>query len=293
MDVLVIGGTRFFGIPMVEELIRRGANVTIATRGMTADSFGDRVDRLTLDLNAEESVRKALNHRHYNVVINKMGYGSNEIKWILESVACDRFIHMSTAGVYRLDHHEIAEEEFDGNSGELVWCRRGDLPYDEVKRNAERALCQAFPGCKSVCVRVPFVLGERDYTRRLYFYVEHVLTGKAMYIDNMDERFCVAQCREIGEFLAFLADSAFTGPINGCSGGLVSVRDILRYIEYRTGFPVRTDRLGDPAPYNGTRDNSLCTMKARALGFHFMDVHEWLYQLIDKYIDEVNDGRGR
>ena len=34
MNVLVVGGTRFFGIPMVEKLIADGHDVTIATRGL-------------------------------------------------------------------------------------------------------------------------------------------------------------------------------------------------------------------------------------------------------------------
>lgn len=34
MNILVIGGTRFFGIPMVNELLAHGHNVTIATRGL-------------------------------------------------------------------------------------------------------------------------------------------------------------------------------------------------------------------------------------------------------------------
>lgn len=33
MKILVIGGTRFFGIPMVHELLQKGHQVTIATRG--------------------------------------------------------------------------------------------------------------------------------------------------------------------------------------------------------------------------------------------------------------------
>lgn len=39
-----IGGTRFFGIDMVNELLTAGLDVTIATRGKASDSFGDKVD---------------------------------------------------------------------------------------------------------------------------------------------------------------------------------------------------------------------------------------------------------
>lgn len=42
MKILVIGGTRFFGIHMVEELLKAGHDITIATRGRASDSFGNR-----------------------------------------------------------------------------------------------------------------------------------------------------------------------------------------------------------------------------------------------------------
>ncbi len=46
MKILVLGGTRFFGIHMVKDLISKGHDVTIATRGKTKDEFGDAVSRL-------------------------------------------------------------------------------------------------------------------------------------------------------------------------------------------------------------------------------------------------------
>ena len=33
MNILVIGGTRYFGIHMVNKLLEQGYNITIATRG--------------------------------------------------------------------------------------------------------------------------------------------------------------------------------------------------------------------------------------------------------------------
>lgn len=43
MHILVLDGTRYFGIPMVEELLAMGHDVTIATRGNAGDGFGGRV----------------------------------------------------------------------------------------------------------------------------------------------------------------------------------------------------------------------------------------------------------
>ena len=287
MNILVIGGTRYFGVPMVESLLANGNEVTIATRGLTKDNFGDSVHRLLLDLSEERSVRNALINKTYDIVIDKMGYSSNEVKWMLESLRCDRFIHMSTAGVYQLDRFDIGEEEFDGAQGNLCWCSRRELSYDDGKRNAERALSQIYPQQNWVSVRAPFVLGRNDYTRRLSFYVEHVLRQQPMFIDNADARFCVAECGELSDFLVFLTDCPYQGPINACADGLISVAEILRYTEEKTGMVARLLPAGDPAPYNGTKDNSLSTARARALGFTFADVHDWIYDLLDYTINEV------
>lgn len=46
MQILVIGGTRFFGIHMVNELLKLGHDVTIATRGKSSDGYGDNVQRI-------------------------------------------------------------------------------------------------------------------------------------------------------------------------------------------------------------------------------------------------------
>lgn len=47
--VLVLGGTRFFGKHLVEYLLQAGHDVTIATRGVTEDSFGNEVKRIIVD----------------------------------------------------------------------------------------------------------------------------------------------------------------------------------------------------------------------------------------------------
>lgn len=49
MNILILGGTRLFGKVLVRNLIERGHNVTIATRGLTQDSYGDLVTRIIID----------------------------------------------------------------------------------------------------------------------------------------------------------------------------------------------------------------------------------------------------
>jgi len=289
LDILVIGGTRFFGIHMVRELIKRGHNVTIATRGIAKDEFGDQVGRITLDRSDSLSVRNALAGKYFDVVIDKIAYSSNDMKCVLDVIECGRYIHMSSTAVYEKLHENTSEEEFDPSVGEIVWCDRADASYNEVKRQAERALAQCCGDMKWAAVRCPVVLGSDDYTKRLYFYVEHIMKAKPMYIDNPDARMSFIRSDEAGKFIAFLAESDFEGAVNASSDNTVSMREICEFVEKRTGKNAVLDKDGDAAPYNGETSFSVNTDKAKAIGFEFTDIREWIFDLLCYYIDEIEN----
>ena len=72
MNVLVIGGTRFFGIHMVNKLLENGHQVTIATRGNTVVKFNNSVDKIIFDRNNDESIKKTFLGKKYDIVIDKI-----------------------------------------------------------------------------------------------------------------------------------------------------------------------------------------------------------------------------
>lgn len=76
MDILVIGGTRYFGIYLIKELLTQGHNVTIATRGIVKDNFGDLVSRITFDVADANSAKRSLSGKFFDVVYDKIAYCS-------------------------------------------------------------------------------------------------------------------------------------------------------------------------------------------------------------------------
>lgn len=287
MKILVIGGTRFFGIHMVNELLEKGHDVTIATRGNASDEFGDKVKRIIMERTNEASVKEALRGTHYDVVIDKIAYCSNDIKYVMEAVDCDKYIHMSSTSVYEPKHINTTESDFDGYSKELIWCDRGAFPYEQIKRQAEYALWQKYSDRNWIAVRYPFAIGKDDYTKRLLFYVEHVMKSIPMNIDNPDAQMGFIRSDEAGKFMAFLIDKDFRGAINGCAKGTISLREIITYVEEKTGTKAILDENGDAAPYNGEPEYSINTDKADALGFEFSTLQDWIYELLDYYVQLV------
>lgn len=290
MKILVLGGTRFFGVHMVNDLIEKGHEVTIATRGQAPDDFGDSVMRIRLDRTDEDSIKAMISDTHYDVIIDKIAYCSNDVRKLLDNADCDKYIYMSSTAVYDPLHVDTVEDDFDGNGGELIWCDRPDFSYDVVKRHAEYALWQKYSDKKFVAVRYPFVIGKDDYTKRLYFYVEHVLKQMPMKVDNLDNQMSFIKSDEAGKFISFLVDKDFTGAVNGCSHGTISVKQILDYLKQETGMSAVLSEDGDPAPYNGTPEYSVNTNKAESLGFEFSDINDWIFGLLDYYIDVAHEG---
>ena len=281
MKILVVGGTRFFGRPMVRELLFAGHEVTIATRGQRNIPYKGDLKSVIIDKNDPESVRSVLAQEHYDVIIDKVAYSSNDVRSLVENVHFDRYVQMSSCAVYDTVHADIMEEEFDASGHELKWIDRPD-DYAEGKRQAESAAVSLLGGDRCIFIRYPVVVGENDYTGRLLFYVDHIIHGTPMYVDNMDSQFPFINEREAGGFMAHIAPMNVSGPFNGCSFGTISPREIISYIEKKTGRKAVLSDDGDPAPYNGIYGvQSFSTVRAENAGYAFSTVHDWIYNLLD------------
>lgn len=288
MKILVLGGTRYFGISMVEELIRQGHDITIATRQHTRDSFGAAVRRIQVERTDPASMKNALQGKKYDVVYDKIAYCSNDIKNLMEVIDCDKYIYMSSASIYEPKKMNTREDDFDGTTKELVWCSRSDYPYDEIKRQAECALWQTYSDRRWIAVRYPFVIGQDDYTERLLFYVEHTMKSIPMNIDNLESQMGYIRSDEAGKFLAFLAGKNLCGAVNGSARGTISLREIIQYVENKTDTKAVIATEGDVAPYNGEPEYSLDISKAEEIGFRFSKLNDWIFDLLDYYIHQVN-----
>ena len=281
MKILVIGGTRFFGRPMVRDLLFAGHEVTVATRGrMTVPYKGD-LRSVIVDRTDPEAVASAFKYEHFDVIIDKVAYASNDVRSVADNVDFDRYVMMSSCAVYGKVHANITEDEFDASDYELKWIDRPQ-DYAEGKRQAECAALKLMDPACCTFVRYPVVTGEHDYTGRLLFYVDHIINGKPMCVDNLDSQIPFLHEREAGSFIAHIAPLNISGAVNGSSKGTISPREIINYVEHKTGRKsVLTDE-GDQAPYNGIMGTqSFDTLKAEETGFVFSNVHDWIYNLLD------------
>jgi len=289
MNILVVGGTKLVGVHLVKELLSAGHKVTIATRGKAKDSFGDTVERIILERTSAESISSALSGKSYDIVYDSQAHSSNEVKYLLDAVSCGKYIEVSTVSVYYPNFNTtLRESEFDPTCYPLKWCTRTDFEYDEVKRQAECAMFQAYSHIPSVAVRLPLVIGEDDYTKRLYFYVEHIAKNLPMHVDNLNATMEFIMSCEAGKFLAWLANSDFCGSINIANHGNASLSEIIGYVERKTGAKAIISCNGDVAPLNGFPDYGVDLSKAKGIGYEVSELKSSFFSLLDSYVKIAN-----
>lgn len=280
-DVLVIGGTRFMGLKLVKELLARGNRVTIATRGNKKDPFGGRINRIILDLDDPQSVERALKNQWYDIVFDNLAYCSNYVKEVLGNVRCGKYVQLSSVAVYIPKKENIEEEYFDAKNIELEWSFVDDN-YAKGKRNAEAAVVQGYPDTKYVIVRIPYV----SRTERLYYYCSHIINGELMKIEDIERGFTFVRDDEVGKFLPWIAAQDYTGTINLSSTGMITLRELIRYIEKKVGNKALFDMTcGDQSPFNEPTFN-LNMAKAESLGYVSSSLDEWFWTVIDEYIEK-------
>ncbi len=287
MKTLVVGGTHYMGRHLVRALLEAGHEVTIATRGQTADPFSDQVRRKILDHHDRDSVQAALAGEAYDTVVDTVVGASNDVRYLLDTVETKRYVMASTISVYAVFHLGMRAAEMDTAHQELRWCGVDDLPYGEAKAQAEAALFQAYPNVSSVAVRFPWIFGPDDYTQRLFFYVDHIVRGQPMNIDNYEANLTFINSQEAGQFLAHCAGNSLRGAVNVGSLGTVSIEQIDAYIGERTGRRAILSDNGDAAPLNGVPSFSVDMETALGSGFPFRRVEDWVFPLVDQWVGQA------
>jgi len=292
--VLILGGTRFFGKRLTAKLLSQGSEVTIATRGITPDPFGDTVRRIVLDREDPDGMHKGLANGEWDVVYDQTCYAPGELADALRILKgkTKRYVFTSTMAVY--DHgQQKAESDFDPNTVPYTLGKRRDYVgmegYTRAKREAEALLFDQAT-VPAAAIRFPIVIGPDDYTLRLRFYVERVMSGTPIGVRDPNIRLSFISSEEAADFLYWAGKSDWTGPMNGASIGDVSHREIMTCIEKVAGtkgsFIANAER-DNVSPYDLPGSWTLDASKAAGLGFTFKWLSDYMPELIASYVQAV------
>jgi nucleoside-diphosphate-sugar epimerase len=286
-SALILGGTQFVGKRLVQLLLDEGVEVTIGTRGKTADPFGDKVSRLIIDREDADTLHEAFQDKAWDVVYDQTCYSSQEAHDTLQALEgkVKKYIFTSSQAVYDFGTNH-KEESFEPATFQPILKNRreyiGYVGYQEAKRAAEAILYQNAT-IPVVAVRFSIIVGKDDYTNRLKFHVDHIMQGKPMTIEHPDFRYSFIDSREAAHFLYNIAISNYKGPINPGSSGDISLRELVTLIETITETNATLSVEGDQSPYNLPGSWSTDTSLAESMGYRFKPVNQLLEELVIYY----------
>lgn len=282
MNILILGGNRFFGKKLAQLLVQDNHKVTLLNRGRVDDGLGDEVRRIICDRTDYNAMKSAMEDTSWDIVFDQVCFTYKDAK---EAAALfdgkvAKYIHTSTVSVYDYGAN-LTEDKFDAQTYEFSEQISDHMQnYKEAKRQAETAFAQLakFP---VTFVRIPVVIGSDDYTERFAFHLTHVRDGKPMYFPNLEARKSFITSDDAAKALYFLGQNDFTGAINVASPQPVSLKRLLQIIEnkYNNKAVIATEHQGENhSPYGIEKDWFINTDLLKKLGLELVDIEKWLVE---------------
>ena len=150
MQILVMGGTRFVGKPLVARLMAQGHALTLFTRGNNPVPAG--VEHITGDRSSDEGL-SALQGRAFDVIVDSSGRTLDDSRRVLMATGHPRhrFVYVSSAGVYAGSDH---------------WPLDENSPTDPKSRHAGKADTEAWltaEGVPFTSFRPTYIYGPGNY----------------------------------------------------------------------------------------------------------------------------------
>jgi len=284
-NILVLGGTRFFGRKLVELLIEAGHNVTIITRGQTGNPFGEKVEHIIANRLDKSELAHKVDGRFFDIVYDNICYSPNEAYEFCEvfNGKINKLVFTSTLSTYVADGKEKSEMDFDPYNYQICLGDKEDFDYGEGKRQAEAVLYKyaQFP---VLAVRFPIVMGEDDYTQRLHFHVERIANEEPIGFVNMNAEMSFIQATEAAQFLKWAGFEEIEGPFNATANGKIALSELISLIEEATGKSAKIILDGNTeirSPYAIPDSWYMTNEKAIKHGFQFTNLDDWLKPLIE------------
>lgn len=203
LAVLVLGGSKFMGKALVEDLLSQQVRVCTVTRGRkhwgTDDPSGGRTARILADRNDIEIFAQRLEEatkclgRPWDMVADFSAFDANDISASLKGLGSQfkLYVYISSDSIYEVS--AWASESWKARPADCVTEDVGVRPadkdqqrklngkdsYGHEKLEGEEVLEKGLPaGCRCVSLRLPDVVGPFDGTLRLWAYWHWLRAGE-------------------------------------------------------------------------------------------------------------------
>ncbi|WP_216921608.1 NAD-dependent epimerase/dehydratase family protein [Synechococcus sp. CCAP 1479/9] len=207
MRILVMGGTRFVGRPLVNRLLGAGHELSLFTRGRQPVPAG--VEHLQGERSSPEGLA-ALQDRPFDVIVDSSGRTLEDTRQVIERTGppSHRLVYVSSAGVY-------ADSE--------LWPLDEDSPTDPQSRHAGKLDTEAWlrqEGIPFTSFRPTYIVGPGNYNPVESWFFDRIVHGRPVPLPG--DGSTITQLGHVADLAAAMACcievEAATNRIYNCTG---------------------------------------------------------------------------
>lgn len=286
MNVLIIGGNKFFGRKLAQRLIEAGEHVTLLNRGKQEDGLGkhQELERLICDRTDEAKMMEVLKGRTFDAVVDQVCYEAKDAR-----SACRVFrgktplyVFTSTISTYNgIKTGVLKEEDYQprGRKFEDVTLAQD---YGEGKRQCETVFFDQ-GDFRVIAPRFPIVCGTDDPRGRLHSLLDIVNEGRMIQIPNLNAKMTYISSHEAAQAMHFLLSSGKEGPVNMGSANAISTAGLLGWVATATKKdPIVSSTDGEQTSFGPDQDFYPSVEKLQSWGFNPSALESWMPQLITR-----------
>jgi 2'-hydroxyisoflavone reductase len=228
MSILVLGGTKFLGVHIVELALKRGHTVTLFNRGKTNADLFPQLEHLKGDRDAQLD---SLKGKRWDAVIDDSGYVPRHVRLSAELLApnVQRYLFISTISVYASFAQPNSEDSPLGKIADETTEKVDGGAYGPLKALCEKAAEAAMPGRVTV-VRPGLIVGPRDPTDRFTYWPARAARGGEMAAPGTPkDRIQFIDSRDLAAFALSLVETQTVGTFNATSPpGMFSMGELVQ-----------------------------------------------------------------
>lgn len=231
MKVLVIGGSRFVGRHIVEQLLKAGHEITVFNRGISSSREFPGIVKITGDRENPRDLEQ-LQGREWDAVVDTCGYVPRSVARMAELLEgrIGHYVNISTCSVYK---DWIYKDYIDESSEiarlapdeEAKWLAgTGDESRSREWYGELKALCEQEIDKRNYSavthVRPCVIAGPYDPTDRFTYWVQRISQGGAVLAPLPKEgKVQYIDARDLAEWIVSLINTGTAGTFNACGPG--------------------------------------------------------------------------
>jgi nucleoside-diphosphate-sugar epimerase len=218
--LLVLGGTRFLGPPVVRTALAAGWQVTLFNRGKSNPELFKDLEQIAGDRDA--GTLEGLKGRKWDAVVDTSAYVPAHVLQSCELLRDNvgHYVLVSTVSVYPDQSGETIDETTATSVPKPEWLaqastiREGQAHYGPMKADCERTADKAMPGRVTI-VRPGLIVGPEDSTDRFtYWPVRCARGGEVLAPGEPDGEVQFVDVRDVGAFCFAVAAARPAGAFN-------------------------------------------------------------------------------